>query len=87
MLAFALAASLITVPAPPGRSEAECIREHPGNWHKITDCVHPPLDLDKNPDFKRAVQACDAIRKAAQDNDAQLNTATLTFKGETVTCT
>ena len=82
-----IAASLLTVPPPAARPEAECMRLYPGNWAKITDCTAPPIDLAKNPKLRDFFAACEAARKAAKTKGATVKSVTLVVHGVEQTCT
>jgi hypothetical protein len=83
---FAIATSLLVVPPAAGKPEAECIKQYPGDWAKITECVAPSIDMSKNPKLRDFFAACDAVRNAAQSKGASAKSATLVVHGVEQTC-
>lgn len=81
-----LAASLITTPAPPAKSEAECIRLYPDQWDKIVDCVAPAPDLDANPRLKLFFAACGAATEAAAAEGVEMRSAVFVIDGKDYEC-
>lgn len=84
--AIFLLATLVSVPAPEGKPESECIELYPDDWARIVDCVSPPIDLEKNPKLRDFFAACSAAREAAERSGATLDSAVITVHGVTETC-
>lgn len=87
LAAIVLATSLISTPAPPGKTEAECIQLYPDEWGKIVDCISPPLDLDANPKLKRFFDACRAAAAAAAAQNTEMKSAVIVVGGTEHECT
>jgi hypothetical protein len=86
-ISVVLAATLITVSPPKGRSEAECVKLFPRDWGKIADCMMPPIDISKNPKLREFFAACEAARKAAETKTVKVKAITLVVHGIEQECT
>lgn len=80
------AQSLVDVPPPAGKSEAECRKLHPQVDIHYVDCVAPPYDMSRNPRLRRFFDACTAAREAVLAHGLQMKSAQIVVDGTAHSC-